>query len=146
MEWSLRGPLSELYLRTPPVNQNCRISRLSFNMGPYGKIFKNLLLKLVNQLRPNFVGMVRRWSPFRIVSNDPACQPRWPPWLKIENLAKKSLKIFSLETTWPVWTKLWWNSLGVVPFQDCIRWPHMPTKTTDTSRHGFKIGPYGKNV
>ena len=54
---------------------------------------------------------------------------------------------------------LLWNYMGnwdqtltdgpwVVPFQDCIRWHHPPTKTTKISRHtcSFNIGPYGKNV
>ena len=35
--------------------------------------------KPFSQLMPNFGGMVLRWSSFRIVSDDPARQPRWPP-------------------------------------------------------------------
>jgi hypothetical protein len=33
------------------------------------------------------------------VSDDPSRQPRYPPLLKIENLAKNHLKIISSETT-----------------------------------------------
>ena len=33
-------------------------------------------LKLLGQLGPNFNGMVLRWSPFRIVFDDPTRQPR----------------------------------------------------------------------
>ena len=35
--------------------------------------------KLLSQFMPNFGEMVLRWSSFRIVSDDPAHQPRWPP-------------------------------------------------------------------
>ena len=157
------------------------------------KSIKNLLLrKLFGQLGPNFGGMVLGWSPFRIVSDDPAHQsrwppwlkiensakksfkvffsetawqietkpwlkgpwmfpfrivsddpthqPRWPPWLKIENSAKKSLKIFFSETAWPIWTKLWWNGPWVVPFQDCIRRPHPPwLKIENSANKSLKI-------
>ena len=41
---------------------------------------------------PNFGGMVLRWSPFRIVFDDPGRQPRWLLLLKIENSAKNELK------------------------------------------------------
>ena len=72
MEWSLGGPLSELYPQTPPANQDCRISPLSLNIGPYGKnVLKSSSLKLLSKLGPNCDGMVPRWSPFRIVSADP---------------------------------------------------------------------------
>jgi hypothetical protein len=33
---------------------------------------------------PNFVEMIRRWSPFKIVSVSAVLYPRWPPLLKIE--------------------------------------------------------------
>ena len=79
MVWSLGGPLSELYPQTLPANQDCRISRLSFNLGPYGKIFKKSSpLKLPSQLGPKFDEWVLSWSPFRIESNDRARQPRLP--------------------------------------------------------------------
>jgi hypothetical protein len=68
-------------------------------------------LKLLGQLGPNYGGMVFRWSSFRIVSDDPDCQPRWPPLLKIENSAKNHLKIISSETAGPIGPKLWWNGL-----------------------------------
>ena len=76
MEWSLGGPLSELYPRTPPANEDCRINRLSFNIH-YGKnVLKSSSLKLLSKLGPNCDGMVpTRWSPFRVVSADPAHQP-----------------------------------------------------------------------
>ena len=35
--------------------------------------------KPLSQLMPNFGGMVLRWSSFRIISDDPARQPSWPP-------------------------------------------------------------------
>jgi hypothetical protein len=36
--------------------------------------------------------------------------------------------INSSETTWPIWTKLWWNGPWMAPFQNCVRWSRLPTK------------------
>jgi hypothetical protein len=36
--------------------------------------------------------------------------------------------INSSEATGPIWTKLWWNSPWMAPFQNCVRWPRLPTK------------------
>jgi hypothetical protein len=44
--------------------------------------------------------------------DNPGCQPRWPPLLKIENSAKNHLKIISTETAGPIGPKLWWNGLS----------------------------------
>jgi hypothetical protein len=55
---------------------------------------------------PNYGGMVFRWSSFRIVSDDPGRQPRWPPLLKIENSAKNHSKMISSETAGPIGPKL----------------------------------------
>ena len=71
------------------------------------KSLKNDLLKLQGQIGPNYGEMVIRWSSFRIVSDDPGRQPRWPPLLKIENSAKNHLKIISSETAGPIGPKLW---------------------------------------
>jgi hypothetical protein len=51
-------------------------------------------LKPLGQFEASFGRMVLGWSPFRIVSDNPLCQPRWLPLLKIENSAKNHLKIF----------------------------------------------------
>ena len=76
LKWSLVGPLSELYLMTPPVNQDGRHSRTLFNIGPYGKfVKKSSWLELLAQFEPDLAEMVLRWSSYRIVSDDPACQP-----------------------------------------------------------------------
>ena len=61
----------------------------------------------MGQLGPNYGGMVYRGSSFRIVSDDPGCQPRWPPLVKIENSAKNHLEIISSETAGPIGPKLW---------------------------------------
>jgi hypothetical protein len=61
----------------------------------------------LGQLGPNYGGMVFRWSSFRIVSDDPGHQPRWPPLLKIENSAKNHLKMISSETAGSNGPKLW---------------------------------------
>ena len=41
-------------------------------------------LKLLSQSQPNFVEVILRWSPFKIVSGSAVLYPRWPPLLKIE--------------------------------------------------------------
>ena len=38
----------------------------------------------LGHLRPNFGGMVRRWSPSKIVSGSPDLQPTWSLLLKIK--------------------------------------------------------------
>ena len=80
VDWSLGWFLSELYPITPPANQDgCHI-RPSFNIEPYGKfIDKFSHLELHAHLETNFNGMVTRMVSFRIVSDDPTCQPRWLP-------------------------------------------------------------------
>jgi hypothetical protein len=52
------------------------------------------------------------WSPFRNVSDNPPCQPRWLPLLKIENSAKKSLKNYLLWNCLANWaqTMVEWSS------------------------------------
>ena len=93
VEWSLVGLLSELYLMTPAANQDGRLSRTQFNIGPYGNfIEKSILFEVLTQLIPNFFclevlsqfitnfgGMVTSWVPFRILFDDPVRQPIWPP-------------------------------------------------------------------
>ena len=37
-------------------------------------------------------------------------------------------KIFSSETTEPIWTKLCWNDPWVVPFQNCVRQHRLVSK------------------
>ena len=72
--------------------------------------------------------MVLGWSPFRFVSDDPDCHPRWMPLLKIENSAKNNLKMIFSETAGPIGPKLWWNGLQMVLFENCVRRPRPPTK------------------
>ena len=36
--------------------------------------------------------------------------------------------IFSLETTGPIATNLWWNGPWMAPFQNCVRWSRPPSK------------------
>ena len=80
LKLSLGGPLTELYPMTLPANQDGRHSRTLFNIGPYGKfVKKSSCLELLAQFEPDLAEMVLRWSSYRIVSDDPACQPRWPP-------------------------------------------------------------------
>jgi hypothetical protein len=39
--------------------------------------------------------------------------------------------IFSSETTGPIATKLWWNGPWMAPFENCVRWPRLPSKMAD---------------
>ena len=49
------------------------------------KLFqKSSPLNPLGQFQPNFVWMILRWSPFKIVSVNAVLYPRWPPLLKIE--------------------------------------------------------------
>jgi hypothetical protein len=80
--------------------------------------------------------MVLGWSPFRIVFDNPPCQPRWLPLLKIENLAKNHLKIIFSETAGPIGPKLWWNGLQMVLFENCVRRPRPPSKIAAVIKNG----------
>jgi hypothetical protein len=44
-------------------------------------------------------------------------------------------KIFSSETTWPLETKLWWNSPWVIPFQNCVRQSRTPTNMVAVTKN-----------
>ena len=46
--------------------------------------FKSSPLKPLNQIKPNLVGMVPGWVPFKFVSNSPTLHSRWLLLLKIE--------------------------------------------------------------
>ena len=97
VEWLLGGPLSGLYLKTPPQ----RNRRYSYNMGPYRKnVLKSFPVKLLNQFGTNFDGMVLKWSPFRIVSDDLASQqpPSNQSIVLTWEAMGKCLKTFSSET------------------------------------------------
>ena len=68
VEWSLGGPLTELYPMTLPSNHDGRKSQTLFNIGPYGKLIrKSSHLELVTLLELNLGGMFLMWSSFRIV-------------------------------------------------------------------------------
>ena len=74
--------------------------------------FSNLLqksspLRLLGQIKPNLATIIIRVSSLKIVSGDPAKQPRWPPWLKIEHRGKMQFlaynsktKAFTANLTW----------------------------------------------
>jgi hypothetical protein len=49
---------------------------------------KSSSLKLLDQLKPNLVGIITGLSSFKIVSGDAVHQPPWPLLLKIENMVK----------------------------------------------------------
>ena len=75
--------------------------------------------------------MVFGWSPFRIVSdNPPAIQDGC-----CENSAKNHLKIIFSEIAGPIGSKLWWNGLQVVLFENCVRRPSPPTKIAAVTKN-----------
>jgi hypothetical protein len=67
--------------------------------------------------------MVLVWSPFRIVSDDPAPNQDGRHCWKQKIRQKNHLKSSPLKLTWPIGTRLWWNGSCVAPFQNHIRWP-----------------------
>ena len=73
-----------------------------------GKLFKKIYLKLLDQLRLNFVGIVIGWSPVRLVSDDSNAY-------KMPAISRHSFnimidgKMFSSEPASPIRTKLWLN-------------------------------------
>jgi hypothetical protein len=79
------------------------------------------------------------------VSDDPSCQPRWPPLLKIENSAKNHLKIISSETAGPIGHKLWWHGLQMVLFENCVRRPWPPTKIAAIAKNR-KFGKKSRGI
>ena len=46
--------------------------------------FKLSPLKLLNQIKPNLAGMVPRWVPFKIMSDNPTHHSKWLLLLKID--------------------------------------------------------------
>ena len=46
--------------------------------------FKSSPLKPLNQIKANLAGMVLGWSPFNIVSDNPALHSKWLLLLKID--------------------------------------------------------------
>ena len=69
MEWSLGGPLSEIYPMIMPVNQNCCHQPTSFSKGPYEKNVLKSSLELLGQLGPKYKRMVTLINPIKIGSD-----------------------------------------------------------------------------
>ena len=49
-------------------------------------------------------------------------------WASVVRPLTFHILINSSEATGPIWTKLWWNSPWMAPFQNCVRWSRLPTK------------------
>ena len=114
------------------------------------KIIKNLLLwnYLAKWDQPLVEWSLGGWSPFRIVSDDPTHQPRWPTSTDIvlqKTLREKCFKdlLWNRLAYW-YQTLIKWSLGGPVP--ELCPMPNPPTKAADISRHSFNIEPYGKNV
>jgi hypothetical protein len=61
-------------------------------------------------------------------------------WAFVITLRRSSVRtqlliIFSSETTWPLKTKLWWNGLLVIPFQNCVRQSRPPTNMVAVTKN-----------
>ena len=98
-------------------------------------IKKNILLwKPLVHLRPNFGGMVRGWSPSKIVSGSPDLQPTWSLLLKIKK-GNEILKIFISETPGPIETKFCLYSPWMNPFQNCVRQSRHPTNMVTVAKN-----------
>ena len=59
---------------------------------------KSSPLKLLGQIKANLATIIIGVSSLKIVSSDPANQPRWPPWLKIEHRGKMQFWAYNLKT------------------------------------------------
>ena len=107
---------------------------------------KSSPLKPLDQLRPNFGGMVLRRSPSKIVSDSPDLQPTWLLLLEIKK-GDEILKICISETTGPIETKLYLFSPWVIPFQNCVRQSRPPANMATVAKNrkrGMKSnGPIG---
>ena len=95
--------------------------------------FCNLLqksspLKLLGQIEPNLATIIIGVSSLKIVSGDPANQPRWPPWLKIEHRGKHSFWIINLK---PKHLKqIWLGSNIVHKVKIYLLWNFQTNQTT----------------
>ena len=85
-------------------------------------------------LRQNFGGMVRWWSPSKIVFGSPYLQPSWSLLLKIKK-GNEILKILISETTGPIGTKFGLYSSWMNPFQNCVRQSRHPTNMTTVAKN-----------
>ena len=101
VEWSLDGFLTKL-CPASPTNEMTATTELSLTKGQYVKfIWKSSCLKLPNQLKLSFGGMVLGWSSNKIVSGLPVHQSRCSPQpnlVKHRTLWKIQLKIFLSKT------------------------------------------------
>ena len=90
------------FIRQPcPPTKTADISRHSFNKGPNGKMFKNVLLW----------NLFAKWDQTLMERS-----LRGPLIATNRKFGKKFLKIFSSKPALPIWTKLSWNGPLVVPF------------------------------
>ena len=76
-EWSLDGPLPNLYPVIPTSNQDGRQAKNRKKGG--WNLKKNSPLKLLSQSQPNFAEMILGWPPSKMVSGDLDFQTRWWP-------------------------------------------------------------------
>ena len=66
------------------MSSNFNCSYMARSSLTYIPGFKSSPLKPLNQIKSNLAGMVPGWVLFKIVSDSPALQSRWPLLLKIE--------------------------------------------------------------
>ena len=85
--------------------------------------------------------MVLRWSSFRIVSDDPACQPKWPPQPNLINIGPyEKLVVWIYLLNWNQTLVKW--SLGG-PLSELYPMTQPANQDGRHSRTLFNIGPYG---
>ena len=109
-------------------------AELSLTLDPMGNSLKKFFhLELLAQLGPNFLEMVFRWSSFRILSDDPAHQPRWPPqgilvsdWLIYKKSSPvKPLGQMDLYLVWSIYGMCFMKFLHSIPIghKTWLPWP-----------------------
>ena len=119
---------SVLYPRWPPLlkieissnGQNCSILRQ--------KVPKFELYKHNDELCNIYYGIF--YELWNFVHFDRLC--------KLEKRGDEIKKIFSFETTEPIWTKVCWNDPWVVPFHNCVRqYRHVSKMAAMTKNKNF---------
>jgi hypothetical protein len=122
LRWSLGGPLPKLnpaFQTSDPDGRHCQFAQWFLKR----RYLCEFPIRFYVQLS-SAVGAILVEGPHQ----------RTHFWNRtIQWLFQNLKKTFSSETTQPISTKLWWNDLWVVSFQNCVRHFRPPTKMAATA-------------
>ena len=142
VECSLDGPLPKLCPMTPPSNQDGRQAK---NRKKGGWNFKNLLLW---NYKANPSQTLLKWSlggPFPKLCPTTPTSDQYGRQAKNRKKGGWISKIFSSETIVQILTKLYWNGVWVVFFQNCVRHFRRLTKMAATAELSLTLNPMGNS-